>query len=143
MEQTESQKLVKALKELKEQNEITFPRILELMETKGKTVSLSTLRRVFSNGSDANSFSYENTLLPIKEALQSIESGEVIQNAHSKELEALRKEIDGLKAVVACQNEELSQLYQTKEFLQERIRFMQDQITKKDDRIDKLMEKVL
>lgn len=136
MELTESQKLVKTLKEIKEQNEITFPRILELMEANGKTVSMSTLRRVFSNGSDPNSFSYENTLLPIKDALESIDSGEIMYAARSKEIE-------GLKAVIACQNEELAQLYQTKEFLQDRVRFMQDQIAVKDTMIEKLLEKIL
>lgn len=139
MELTRSQELVKQLKEIKENNEITFPRIIDLMEANGRVVSLSTLRRVFANGSDPNSFSYENTLLPIADVLLHVEDNTVNLDPVTAKYE---KEIDGLKAVIACQNEELSQLYQTKDFLQERIRFMQEQINIKDRRIDEKEETI-
>ena len=71
MELTRSQELIKQLKEIKEAHEITYPRIIERMEKNGKYVSLTTLRRVFAEGSEANAsnFNYESTLLPIAEAL--------------------------------------------------------------------------
>ena len=155
MDVTRSQELVKQLREIKERNEITFPRIMDLMEANGKVVSLSTLRRVFANGSNADSFSYENTLLPIAEVLLHIEENPMqIDSAHAKEIE-------GLKAVIRCQNEELDRLHESKAFLEDRVKFLLDQIDKKDRRMDdkdemikklmgekdalfaKLMEKVL
>ena len=71
MEFTKSQQLIRELKEIKTANEITYPRIIERMEKNGKSVSLTTLRRVFADGSEENAgnFSYENTLLPIAEVL--------------------------------------------------------------------------
>lgn len=146
MEHTRSQELIRQLKEIKAANEITYPRILDRMERNGKVVSLTTLRRVFADGSEKNaeSFSYENTLLPIAEAL--LEPEDVPTLADSP----YAKEIDGLKAVIHVQNEEIARLHEMKEHLEGRITFLLEQIEKKDRRMDekdeiirKLMEKCL
>lgn len=146
MEITRSQELIKQLKEIKEKNEITYPRILERMEKNGKFVSLTTLRRVFADGSERNadSFNYENTLLPIAEVLLNVE--DVPTEASSP----YAKEIDALKAVIHVQNEEIARLHDMKEHLESRITFLLEQIEKKDRRMDekdeiirKLMEKCL
>ena len=139
MELKRAQELIRQLKETKIENEITYPRIMERIERNGKSVSLSTLRRVFADNSEANaaSFSYENTLLPIAEALLSMEDVPTpADNPYAKE-------IDGLKAVIHVQNEEISRLYELKEHLDNRITFLLQQIDKKDDMISKLMDKIL
>lgn len=146
MELTKAQELIKELKEVKTRNEITYPRILERMEKNGKFVSLTTLRRVFADGSEQNaqSFSYENTLLPIAEVLLDVE------DVPTDDDSPYAKEIDGLKAVIRCQNEEISRLYDLKEHLEQRITFLISQIELKDKRMDakdeiiqRLMDKVL
>ena len=146
MELTKSQELIKQLKEIKARNEITYPRIIERMEKNGKYVSLTTLRRVFADGSENNAanFSYENTLLPIAEALFNVE--DLPTPADSP----YAKEIDGLKAVIHVQNEEIARLHEMKEHLEQRITFLLEQIERKDRRMDEkdemirqLMEKVL
>lgn len=146
MEHTPAQELIKQLKDVKLKNEITYPRIMERIEKNGKFVSLTTLRRVFAEGSEmsAASFSYENTLLPIAEAL--LDAGDV----PTPEDSPYAKEIDGLKAVIRTQNEEIVKLHEIKEHLEARVTFLIDQIEKKDRRMDekdeiirKLMEKCL
>lgn len=144
MELTRSQALITQLKEIKAANEITYPRIMERMERNGKYVSLTTLRRVFAEGSEGNSFSYENTLLPIAEALLDIE------DLPTEDDSPYAKEIEGFKAVIRVQNEEIARLHEIKEQLESRITFLLDQIDKKDRRMDekdemirKLMEKCL
>lgn len=146
MEFTKSQELIRQLKDIKARNEITYPRIMERMEKNGKFVSLTTLRRVFADGSEKNadSFNYENTLLPIAEALFNVE--DLPTPADSP----YAKEIDGLKAVIHVQNEEIARLHDMKEHLESRITFLLEQIDKKDRRMDekdeiikKLMEKCL
>ena len=145
MKHTSAAELIKQLKEIKVKNEITYPRIIDRMEKNGKFVSLTTLRRVFADGSEmnANSFSYENTLLPIAEVLLNAEDVPTVDSPYAKE-------IDGLKAVVHVQNEEISRLHEIKEHLESRITFLLEQIDKKDRRMDekdaiihKLMEKCL
>ena len=111
---------------------------MERMEKNGKFVSLTTLRRVFADGSEnsANSFSYENTLLPIAEALLEVEN--VPTDANSP----YAKEIDGLKAVIHVQNEEIARLHEMKEHLEARITFLLEQIEKKDRRMDEKDEMI-
>ena len=145
MELTRSQELIRQLKEAKSKGEITYPRIMERMEQRGKYVSLTTLRRVFADGSEASadSFSYENTLLPIAEALLDVEEVPTPSGPYAVE-------IDGLKAVIRVQNEEIARLHEMKEHLEARITFLLEQIEKKDRRMDekdaliaRLMERVL
>ena len=146
MEFTNSQELIKQLKEVKVKNEITYPRIMERMEKNGKVVSLTTLRRVFAEGSEMNAgnFSYESTLLPIAEVLLNAE------DVPTPESSPYSKEIDALKAVIHVQNEELARLHEMKEHLESRVTFLLEQIEKKDRRMDekdeiikRLMDKCL
>lgn len=146
MELTKAQELIKELKEVKLRNEITYPRIMERIERNGKFVSLTTLRRVFAEGSEMNasSFNYEHTLLPIAEALFDVEDVPTPENS------PYAKEIDGLKAVIHVQNEEIARLHEIKEHLEDRISFLLEQIEKKDRRMDekdetikRLMDKIL
>lgn len=145
MELTKSQELIRQLKEVKARDEITYPRIIERIEKTGKSVSLTTLRRVFADGSELNadSFSYENTLMPIAEALLNAEDVPTQDGPWAKE-------IDGLKSVIHVQTEEIARLHDIKEHLESRITFLLEQIEKKDRRMDEkdeiirqLMEKVL
>lgn len=145
MELSAKQDLIRQLKERKLKDEITYPRILERMEKNGKYVSLTTLRRVFADGSEsvAQTFSYENTLLPIAEAILNVEDVPTPDSPYAKE-------IDGLKAVLHVQNEEIARLHEIKEHLEGRITFLLEQIEKKDRRMDekdeiirRLMDKVL
>lgn len=146
MEYTKAQQLIKDMKAVKIRDEITYPRIMERIEANGKFVSLTTLRRVFADGSEMNagSFNYENTLMPIAEALLDVEDVPTPENS------PYAKEIDALKAVIHVQNEEVARLHDLKEHLENRITFLLEQIEKKDRRMDekdeiirKLMEKCL
>lgn len=146
MEITNKQELIRQLKEAKEKNEVTYPRLLDRMEKNGKFVSLTTLRRVFADGSEANaaSFNLENTLLPIAEVLLDVE------DVPTSPDNPFAKEIDSLKAVIHVQNEEIARLHDIKEHLEQRVTFLLEQIEKKDRRMDekdeiirKLMDKCL
>ena len=139
MEFTNKSELIQKLKEAKKRDEITYPRILDRMEANGKFVSLTTLRRVFADGSESNaaSFNLENTLMPIAEAILEVE------DSPSQEATIYAKEIDGLKAVIRVQNEEIVKLHDINEHLESRVTFLVEQIEKKDAIIQKLLEKVL
>ena len=146
MEHTSAQELIKKLKQVKRDGEITYPRIMDRIEANGKYVSLTTLRRVFADGSEMNAdgFNYENTLLPIADALLPIEDTPTLNDAPNG------KEIAGLKAVIRTQAEEIAHLYDLNQHLHKRITFLLEQIEKKDRRMDekdetirRLMNKVL
>lgn len=146
MELSNKQELIRQLKDAKAKNEVTYPRILDRMEKNGKFVSLTTLRRVFADGSEnnASSFNYETTLLPIAEALLNVEDVPTDDN------NPYAKDIDALKSVIHVQNEEIARLHELKEHLESRVTFLLEQIEKKDRRMDekddiirRLMDKCL
>lgn len=104
---------------------------MEQLEKNGHYVSLTTLRRVFAEGSERNdSFNYESTLLPLSEVLLSAE------DIPTPDDSPYAKEIDGLKSVIHVQNEEIARLHELKEHLEDRITFLLEQIEKKDRRMD-------
>lgn len=127
MELTRSQELLKEIKRIKKSKKIAYHDIIESIEATGKSVSMTTLRRVFADGSEikADSFSYENTLMPIANALLDANEGEV------------PKDVEGLRAVINIQNEEIAMLCDLKEHYEERIAFLISQIEKKDARMDR------
>ena len=132
MEHTRAEELIRQLKDAKTRNEVTYPRIMERMEKNGHFISLTTLRRVFADGSEKNagSFNSEHTLLPIASALLDVE------DVPTPEDSPFAKEIDGLKAVIHVQNEEIARLHEIKEHLESRVTFLLEQIEKKDRRMD-------
>ena len=145
MELTNSQALILQLKEAKREKEITFPRLMERLEKNGTPISLTTLRRVFADGSEkSDSFSYDSTLRPLAEVLLNAE------DVPTQPDSPYAKEIDGLKAIIHVQNEELARLHELKEHLEARVTFLLEQIEKKDRRMDekdeiikRLMDKCL
>lgn len=132
LELTRSRELITQLKEVKKKDEVTYPRIMERIEAAGHSVSLSTLRRVFAEGSEANaaSFSYEHVLLPIAGALLNVEDRPIPDDAPNA------AQMEGMKAVIRVQNEEIARLLELKEHMEDRITFLLEQIDKKDRRMD-------
>lgn len=143
MEHTPARELIQQMKIVKARDEITYPRIIEMLEKNGHFVSMTTLRRVFAEGSEDVNFNYENTLLPIARVL--MDFGE---NATPEEPSA--DELNGLKAIIRVQTEEIERLHELNDHLEARVTFLIDQIEKKDRRMDekdeiirKLMDKCL
>lgn len=137
MPQKDIPKLIHDLKNAKAEKEITYPRLIDMLEANKTPVSLTTLRRVFAEGSEKNdSFNYASTLQPLEKILLADDIPEPETNPYAKELE-------GYKAVIHSQNEELVRVYQMLDHLEDRVKFLVEQIKHKDDLIDRLMNKVL
>ena len=143
MEHTPSSELIKQLKWIKARDEITYPRIQDKLEKGGYFVSMTTLRRVFAEGSEDVNFNYENTLLPIARVLMDFGEEKSLEEPSADEL-------NGLKAVIRLQTEEIERLHELNDHLEARVTFLIDQVEKKDRRMDekdeiirRLMDKVL
>lgn len=138
MPQKDIPSIILELKAAKKEKEITYPRLLDMLEANKTPLGLTTLRRVFADGSEKNdSFNYASTIAPLEAILlSSDEIPEPETNPYAKELE-------GYKAVIHSQNEELVRLYQLIDHLEKRVEFLVEQIKHKDDLVNKLMEKVL
>ena len=132
MHQKKIADIITKLKKVREENGLSYQKIVELVEKNGDYVSLSTVKRVFEDGSEAYGFQFENTLKPIANAVLGIYSETDIVSA---------SEVDALKAVVAYKSDRISeleaQLSRTEESYRRRLDFLKEQISLKDQRIDK------
>ena len=132
--------MIREMKEIKSRCKVSYMDIMEEMAERDETTmaSLSTLRRIFRDGSEykASSFNYEEILKPVYEAVKCLDR-------EPKEKSEFDKELDGYRAVVRIQNEELDRLLELKEHLDERVEFLVQQIQQKDELIKKLTDKYL
>lgn len=126
----ESTEIVKQVQTIKQEKRITYQEILDAMTENGVPVlSLSTLRRVFTCDAEtqATRFNFEETLLPILDAIKRID--DTTDDSPAEENKALRIIID-------LQNKELDR----KDAL---IKRLIDRLDQKDEIIKKLLEKCL
>lgn len=137
MPQKDVSKLIVDLKNAKAEKEITYPRLMDMLEANKTPISLTTLRRVFADGSEKNdSFNYISTLAPLEAILLAEDIPEPETNPYAKELE-------GYKAVIHAQNEELVRVYQLLDHLEDRVLFLVEQCRTKDELIKQLAAKAL
>ena len=132
---TKSQELIRQLKETRKRKNITYNAILDELTVNGAPLlSMTTLRRVFANDSEskASSFNYEETLLPISDALKRITGDE---HPH-------KKEIDSLNNMIRVQGDAIDRLMAAKEHLLSRVEFLTQQITEKDALIARLIDRL-
>lgn len=151
---TNTKDIIIQLKDVREQKQLSYGDILELMEKNGDYLSKSTLSRVFAEGSENESFKYEETIRPIANAILDMENIEDTDNMDVRALksflkfklqmiEDLEKKIEQLE--VALDKEKIK--YHEKleiERAQSRssIEFLKEQVALKDKRMDMLLEAV-
>ena len=92
---SKSQALIRQIKDSKKKNKISYDEIMEALTVNGiPSVSRTTLRRVCANGSEerASSFNYEQTLIPISNAVKRI-IGEPDESPQEREIRELKKQL--------------------------------------------------
>ena len=137
--ENESKKMIQEAKSIKNNYKLTYDDIMVEMEKldSSTVVSLSTLRRVFRDGSEsrASSFNHDEVLTPIHNAVKSLEG----KPSPSSPFEL---ELQGYKNVIRVQNEEIDRLLDLKEHLDNRVDFLVRQVDTKDELIAALMKQV-
>ena len=151
---TNSRDVILKLKEVREEKGLSFSDILDLMEKNGDFLSKSTISRVFADGSEEQSFRYEETIRPIANALLDIENIEETDNM----------DIRAMKSLLKYKNERISDMERRIEQLEsalnkEKIKyhekidkeraqwnksidFLKEQVAYKDKRMDFLLNAV-
>ena len=143
MEQKMIADIIKRLKAVREKHGLSYQKIADMVEQRGQYVSLSTVKRVFEDGSESYGFQYGNTLKPIADAVLGVYEP-------SEKDDVTIDEVDALKAVVAYNSEMIkklsAKLVDAETAYAARIDFLKAQIALKDERIDKrdaMIEKLL
>ena len=130
---------IKEIKAIKREKKLTYMEIIAEMKDLdfATAVSLTTLRRLCSNGSESksSSFNYDETIMPIYNAVKSLE-----KKGKPEMEDPLEAELQGYQAVISVQAEELDRLFEMKEHLDERVDFLIKQNETKDKNIADLMQ---
>lgn len=134
MEYANSFELILKFKEIKKKTGLSYRDICKEIERRGKFVSMSSIRRVFKEGSEMNasSFSYDHTLLPIAEVLFSDEDALV-------DPEPFEGEVDNLKTIIHVQDEEIGNLHDLIDHMESSVAFLKSQI----DELNKIIKRLL
>ena len=144
---TNTKDIIIQLKKIREEKNLSYGDILDLMEKNHEAVSKSTLSRVFAEGSEENYFSYDGTLRPIANALLDIEDIEDEDNADIRVMKSLLQyKIERIDDLEKQLDEEKIKAHEKLDELREehkkRIEFLMNQIELKDKRIDALLNAV-
>ena len=151
---TNTKDIIIKLKEVREEKNLSYNDILEMMEKNNDFVSKSTISRVFADGSEEMSFRYEETIRPIANALLDIETIEDDDNMDIKamktilkykiqRIEDLEQQVEHLQSVLNKQKLELYERLEEERARSERsIDFLKEQVAYKDKRMDLLLDAV-
>ena len=148
---------IKRLKEIKAENSLTIPQIMEKLTSKGYFVSEPTLKRVFSPGSEKLNFRYQDSIAPIAEVLYA-EYGDVSPSDDPEELRGKLAERDKMIEQLTIKIEsqkntaaKLEKMYADRRMLLEsqidqlkdEVELLKEQIEKKDHMFERLLNATL
>lgn len=142
MRAEKTSEVIQALKRVRAEHGYTYQRILDMVSENGGNISMNTVRKVFSDGSEDMNFRYEDSIQPIADVLLQVSSPAA---ADEPELDALRQLVQLKNAIIEENRAELSRTRereteiradaQTKiDYLKERIVYLQ-QLRDRDDRL--------
>ena len=151
---TNTKDLILKLKEVREEKGLSYTDIMNLMEKNNDYLSKATLSRVFAEGSEENSFKYEETIRPIAKALLDMETIEdeddvtvsglkTVLKYKMRIIEDLEKQISVLQSDLDKQKIKYNEKFdKERETYSKRIDFLLHQIELKDNRMDFLLDSV-
>ena len=138
------------LKKIKAEQGLSIPKIMDLMEERGQFVSEATIKRVFADGSEDQNFRYQDSIAPIADVLLDMygdssnlddsDSLRQIIREKNKFIEFLMMKLDEKEADFERQRS----LYEERKSLYEKsIERFETQIARKDELIERLLNKYL
>lgn len=132
--------LIMKLKAVKEERQLSYDAILEMVNANGGYISKTSLSRIFSENSEDRGF-MESTLLPVANALLDIDTIEDDDDTDERAMKTLLRykgqRIEELEKQLADADVEYNKKMDTERASWTRsIDFLKDQISKKDERID-------
>lgn len=138
------------LKKIKQEQNLSIKKIMDLLEDQGQFVSEGTLKKIFAEGSEEKSFRYQDTLAPLADVLLDIygDQSEVNDVAILKRIiREKNKQIEFLMVKMEEQKEvytERKAMYERRiEDLNAQLKRLDISVEKKDKMLEQLMDKYL
>lgn len=150
-------KTIKRLKQIKSEQGLSIPQIMEMMERQGKYVSEATLKKVFADGSEEKSFRYQDSIAPVADVLldiygdtsgiEDIESLHHIIREKNKLIEMLvikvEEQAEDAKNRDKLYEDRKSAYEKTIASLELQIHRLHEQVDRKDIMIERLLNQIL
>lgn len=137
-----TKRVLALMKKVRVEKDLSYQDIVALCAENGDHVSLSTVKRVFSQGSEDMGFRYDTTLQPIVKAVLGLNEEDSGVGIDAKE-PGTASENDALRSLIDLKNQMVSNLNQTIEEKNKQIEQMQasisERISTKDKSIDYLL----
>ena len=132
--------LIIKLKAVKEERQLSYDAIIEMVNANGGYISKTSLSRIFSENSEDRGF-MESTLLPVANALLDVDTIEDDDDTDERAMKTLLRyksqRIEELEKQLADADVEYNKKMDTERASWTRsLDFLKDQISKKDERID-------
>jgi vacuolar-type H+-ATPase subunit I/STV1 len=146
--------IIVRLKNVRDERGYSIKDMMSIIEDNGDYVSESTLRRLFKDNSEYDSFNYESTIRPVAKAILDMETIKDTDDMDTQALKALLEykiqRIEELETQAnalqsALDKEKLKyheKLDAEREQYSKRIAFLMEQISLKDKRMDYLLDAV-
>ena len=140
---------VARLRAVKKEHGLTVPNIMEMLEAKGCYLSEGTVKRLFSENADPVSFKYRDTIAPLADVLLDLYSDQ----SNTEDVEALKAMIHDKNktiSILIARDAERKEDYDNREAklnkqierLEKNLDFRERVISRKDDVIEKLLERL-
>lgn len=138
------------LKKIKQEQDLSIKKIMDLLEDRGQFVSEGTLKKIFAEGSEEKSFRYQDTLAPLADVLLDIygDQSEIndvgslkqIIREKNKQIEFLMIKLEEQKDIYA----ERKAMYERRiEELNAQLNRIDESSVRKDKMLEQLINKVL
>ena len=143
--------IILQLKQIKGERELSCGEIHKMIKASGEDISLATVKRVFSDGSEEQGFRYNDTIRPIVQVLLSVKEETPLNDTEVDTLknvvllkEAMIAELEG-KAAKLQEKLDESEVWKTDHkqtllILIEEVAFLKEQIRNKDKYIEILVQ---
>lgn len=134
--QVRIREIILQLKTIKAEQNLTNQDIFDMVVASGGVTSISTVRRVFAEGSENQSFSFRNTIQPISRVmLGTTEPTKIVK----EDEHLLQAQMDALKQVCELKDSMLNDLQAALDAEQRKVEFLLERIKQMDKMINKLL----
>lgn len=162
--QERTKEIILQLKQSKNERDLSISEIYDMLMAANCDISLTTLKRVFAEGSEDKGFRYKDTIQPIAQVMLAIKEETTPDNQLTdveidalkniallkdtiitdlqKENEILAAKLAQLEKAHAEAMEKIELFKKQAEFLTSRVHRLDELIERKDDYIDRLAKKV-
>ena len=148
---TSTGEIIRKLKSVRAERNLSLANIVELVEGTGEFVSKTTVQRVFSEGSEDMSFRYDDTIRTLVKALLGdidtieetddldVKAMKSLLQLKIKRIEELETQIKDLRILMAEEKEKGHAKHEKERTQYERhIKLLDEQIALKDKRMDEM-----